>query len=69
MRPHSVPGRLVGAGLVIPAAEKAEIEDNTRSSASARIHHELTEPPLDRLSLYAHRRIKVEIRFGLSSGP
>ncbi len=32
-------------------------------------YQELTEPLLDRLSLYAHRRIEVEIRFGLSSGP
>jgi hypothetical protein len=32
-------------------------------------YEELTEPLLARLSLYAHRRIEVAIRFGFSSGP
>jgi hypothetical protein len=32
------------------------------------VRYERTEPLLDRLSLDAHRRIEVEIRFGVSSG-
>jgi hypothetical protein len=32
-------------------------------------YEELTEPLLDRLSLYAHRGIEVELRFALSGGP
>jgi hypothetical protein len=32
-------------------------------------HQEFTEPPVDQLSLYADRRIEVEIRFDSSSGP
>jgi hypothetical protein len=31
-------------------------------------HHELTEPPVDRLSLHVHQRIEVEIRFDVSGG-
>jgi hypothetical protein len=31
-------------------------------------HHELTEPPVDRLSLHVHRRVEVEIRFDLFGG-
>jgi hypothetical protein len=32
-------------------------------------HQELVELPVDRLTLYADRRIEVEIRFDSSSGP
>jgi hypothetical protein len=32
-------------------------------------HEELTEPLVDRLSFYVQRRIEVEIRFDLFSGP